>query len=56
MAVTSQAVQAKNDLRIGDKIFTFLKYFLLILFSAMTPFSESFSLLSGCQSTVKASR
>ena len=33
MAITSQAVQAKRDLRIGDKIFTFLKYFLLILFS-----------------------
>ena len=25
MAITSQAVQAKRDLRIGDKIFTFLR-------------------------------
>lgn len=51
MAVTSQAVQAKNDLRIGDKIFTFLKYFLLILFSAIALIPVSVCVLTAFKTT-----
>ena len=49
MAITSQAVQAKRDLRIGGKIFTFLKYFLLILFSIIALIPVSVCVLTAFQ-------
>ena len=51
MAITSQAVQAKRDLRIGDKIFTFLKYFLLILFSIIALIPVSVCVLTAFKTT-----
>ena len=53
MAITSQAVQAKRDLRIGDKIFTFLKYFLLILFSIIALIPVSVCVLTAFKTTAE---